>query len=80
MPDLRVLCRGSKANCILQCSVKKQCPTPQPKVTMELNFVYLEKRPGDLGMAFCSGSHPSTRYYPWQYCYQRLDCSKHAQS
>ena len=63
MPDLRVLCRGSKANCILQCSVNKQCPIPQPKVSTELNFVYLGKRPGDLGMAFCSGSHPSTRYY-----------------
>lgn len=63
MPDLRVLCRGSKANCILQCSVNKQCPTPQPKVSTELNFVYLGKRPGDLGMAFCSGSHPDTRYY-----------------
>ena len=63
MPDLRVLCKGSKANCMLQCSVDKQCPTPQPKVRTELNFVYLGKRPGDLGMAFCSGSHPSTRYY-----------------
>ena len=63
MPDIRVLCRGSKENCILQCSVNKQCPTPQPKVSTELNFVYLGKRPGDLGMAFCSGSHPSTRYY-----------------
>jgi len=63
MPDLRVLCRGNKANCISQCSVNKQCPTPQPKVNTELHIVYLGKRPGDLGMAFCSGSHPSTRYY-----------------
>ena len=64
MPDLKVLCRDSKANCAYtQCSVNKQCPTPQHKVSTELNFVYLRKRPGDLGVAFCSGSHPSTRYY-----------------
>ena len=64
MPDLRVLCRGSKANCVhTKCSVNKECPTPQPKFSTELNLVYLGKQPGDLSMAFCSGSYPSTRYY-----------------
>ena len=64
MPDLRVLCRNSKANCVhTQCSMNNECPTPQPKFGTELNFVYLGKRPGDLGMSFCRGSYPSTRYY-----------------
>ncbi|KAL9963683.1 hypothetical protein ACROYT_G027212 [Oculina patagonica] len=40
----------------LQCSVNKQCP-PSNK------FVYLERRPGDLGLSFCSGSYPSTTFH-----------------
>ncbi len=57
------LCLCSSGHTGLTCSVNKQCPTPNPKVSTELNFAYPGRRPGDLGMAFCSGSYPSMRYY-----------------
>ena len=40
----------------LTCSVNKQCPASN-------NLTYLGKRPGDLGLSFCSGWNPSTRFY-----------------
>ena len=57
------LCLCTSGYTGLRCSVNKQCPTPHPKTNTELNFAYPGKRPGDLGMAFCSGSYPSMRYY-----------------
>ena len=44
------------------CSINKQCLTPSPSVGTELNFAYQGKRPGDLGVSFCSGSYPSVRF------------------
>ena len=46
----------------VKCSVNKQCPTPTPIVGKELNVVYHGKRPGDLGVSFCSTSYPSVRF------------------
>ena len=57
------LCLCTSGYTGLRCSVNKQCPTPHPKTNTELNFAYPGKRLGDLGMAFCSGSYPSMRYY-----------------
>lgn len=57
------LCLCSAGYMGLTCSENKQCPTPHPKAGTELNFAYPGQRPGDLGMAFCSGSYPSVRYY-----------------
>ncbi|KAL9964272.1 hypothetical protein ACROYT_G027890 [Oculina patagonica] len=57
------LCLCSSGYSGMTCSVNKQCPGPSPKASTELNFAYPRKRPGYLGMAFCSGSNPSMRYY-----------------
>ena len=57
------LCLCTSGYTGLRCSVNKQCPTPHPKTNTELNFAYPGKRLGDLGMAFCSDSYPSMRYY-----------------
>ena len=46
----------------LRCSVNKQCPIPSPILLTELNFAYPGRRPGDLGMSFCSGPYPSFRF------------------
>ncbi len=46
-----------------RCSVNKQCSTPHAETGTELVFKYLERRPGSLGMTFCRGPHPSTRFY-----------------
>ena len=46
----------------VKCSVNKQCPTPTPIAGKELNVVYHGKRPGDLGVSFCSTSYPSVRF------------------
>ncbi|XP_078380025.1 uncharacterized protein LOC144662972 [Oculina patagonica] len=54
--DNETLCLCTSGFTGLQCSVNKQCP-PSNK------FVYLERRPGDLGLSFCSGSYPSTTFH-----------------
>ena len=55
------LCRSGYTG--VKCSVSKPCPARLRKPDTELNFVTLGNRPGDLGMAFCSRSYPSLRYY-----------------
>ncbi|KAL9963686.1 hypothetical protein ACROYT_G027215 [Oculina patagonica] len=54
--DNETLCLCTSGFTGLRCSVNKQCP-PSNK------FVYLERRPGDLGLSFCSGSYPSTTFH-----------------
>lgn len=44
------------------CSISKQCPTPLPIVGRELTIAYKRRRPGDLSMCFCRGTHPSVRF------------------
>ena len=44
------------------CSINKQCPTPRPFLGKELNFAFPGKRPGGIGMSFCSGSYPSVGF------------------
>ena len=44
------------------CSINKQCPTPYPISGTEVNFAYPGKRPGDLGLSFCSSPYPSVRF------------------
>lgn len=47
----------------VKCSVNKQCPTPTPIGGKELSVVYHGKRPGDLGVSFCSTfDYPSVRF------------------
>ncbi|KAL9963679.1 hypothetical protein ACROYT_G027208 [Oculina patagonica] len=38
-----------------RCSVNKQCATSRPEASTELDFKYLEKRPGNLAVSFCRG-------------------------
>ena len=53
--DRETLCLCTSGFTGLRCSVNQQCP-PSNK------FTYLQRRPGDLGLSFCSGTYPSTRF------------------
>ena len=44
------------------CATNTQCPTPSPLANTELNFAYPGRRPGYLGMSFCSSTYPSVRF------------------
>ncbi|PFX24455.1 Transmembrane protein 151B [Stylophora pistillata] len=57
------LCLCTSGHTGLRCSLKKQCPTPHPKLDTELSFDFLVNRPGDLGVSFCRESYPYFRYY-----------------
>ena len=56
------LCLCTSGYTGVTCSINKQCLTPSPSAGTELNFAYQGKRPGDLGVSFCSGSYPSVRF------------------
>ena len=60
--DNETLCLCPSGYTGVTCSTNKECPTPYPLSGTELNFAYPGKRPGDLGMSFCSGSYPSVRF------------------